>query len=373
MVVKISGLLDPIVADYLRSSLDAAASQNATAVVLRIDSPGSVISDERIIDLARRIRSSQVPVYAWVGPAGSRVEGATAQLLATVRSVGLAPGSAMGRMGRLVVPRKLWSQEFLRSESLLRDRMVGPAEASKAGLAVTPRKALVIRNMLLEVPGFHATTKGSVTATPVQFSELSTFRTAMHTFASPAVAVLFLVIGLCLVLLEFYTAGIGVAGLTGAACVLFASYGLGVLPVRPLAVAAVVVAMVAFAVDVQVGVPRLWTVIGSVLTTAGLVTMFDGVATPWPAVVGSAAGVIVFMVFGMPALTRSRFSTPVIDRRWLVGRTGSVVEALNPAGVIEVDGGLWAGTGDRPVEAGRLVRIVGVDGVVCLVEPDVTA
>ncbi len=368
-IVKVSGILDPILADFLAASIDQAQRDDALAVVLRIDSSQSVVDDSTLVELARKIHTSTVPVVAWIGPSGSRAEGGAAQLLATVDQVGIAPGSAIGNTGPTVVPQQWWSEAYLQHRQVLEDELLGPAAAAQRGLAVAPKKALVLRNMLLTIDGFHVSAEGSTSATPIQFSELSTTRTAMHTFASPAVAVLMLAIGLSLLLFEFYTAGIGVAGVVGAACLLFAGYGLAVLPVRPFAVALVVVSMVAFAVDVQVGVPRVWTVIGSVVGAAGFLLLFDGVPTPWPATIGAIAAVIVFMVFGMPAMTRSRFSTPMIDRKWLVGRKGTVVEACRPDGVVRVDEALWAGRGDAEVPVGTPVRVVGIDGVICRVEP----
>jgi membrane-bound serine protease (ClpP class) len=368
-VVKISGLLDPILADFLATSIEQAERDDALAMVLRIDSSESVISDSALVELATTIHDAAVPVVAWVGPSGSRAEGGAAQLLATVDAVGIAPGSSIGNMGPTVVPRRLWSDAYWQHRAALVDETMGPTAAAARGLAVAPKKALVLRNMLLTIDGFHIAATGSTAATPIQFSELSTTRTAMHTFASPAVAVLFLAIGLSLLLFEFYTAGVGVAGVVGAASLIFACYGLGVLPVRPLAVGLVIASMVAFAVDVQVGVPRLWTVVGSVLCAAGFLWLFDGVATPWPATIGAIVAVVVFMYFGMPAMTRSRFSTPMIDRKWLVGRAGTVVDACRPDGVIRIDGALWAGRGDDEVAVGSPVRVTGVDGVVCKVEP----
>ncbi len=369
VVLKISGLLDPILADFLQSSVEAADRDGTLAVVLRLDSSETVIDDARLIELAETITSARVPILAWVGPSGARAESGAAQLLATVDSVGIAPGSVIGNMGAPVLPDELWSDVYRENRVALADEVMGPSEAHATGLAVAPEDALVLRNVLLQVEGFDVGEDDADAATPVRFSELSTTRTALHTFASPAIAVIFLAIGLSLLLFEFYTAGIGVAGTVGAACLIFACYGLVVLPVRWWAVALVVASMVAFAVDVQVGVPRAWTVIGSVLTAAGFVLLFDGVSIPWPATIGSILGVVVFMVFGMPAMTRSRFSTPMIDRRWLVGRSGTVVEALRPDGVIRVDDALWAGRGEGDLAVGEPVRVRDVDGVVCVVEP----
>ncbi len=368
-VVKLSGLLDPIVADFLDTTLDEVTPENTLAVVLRVDSDGSVVSDARLAGLAAAIHDAPVPVIAWVGPAGSDARGGTAQLLAAADAVGLAPGSAIGEIGEMVIPRQVSSDAFWDQRDRLRDGLMGPKAAATAGIAMDPDDSPVLRNVLLTIDGFDAGEETADTATPVQFSELSTTRTVLHTFASPAVALLLVAIGLSLLLFEFYTAGVGVAGLVGAGCLLYGFYGFGVLGVRPLAVAALIAAMVSFAVDVQTGVPRVWTAIGSVLFTVGALFLFTTVATPWPATIGSIAGVIVFMVFGMPAMTRSRFSSPVIDRHWLVDRRGTVVDALGPDGVIRVDGALWAGRADAAVPVGAAVRVVATEGVVCRVEP----
>jgi hypothetical protein len=62
---------------------------------------------------------------------------------------------------------------------------------------------------------------------------------------------------------------VGLAGAVGAVCTVLGCYGLAALPVRPLAVAALIVAFFGFAVDVQTGVPRAWTAIGLALFTLG--------------------------------------------------------------------------------------------------------
>jgi membrane-bound ClpP family serine protease len=75
------------------------------------------------------------------------------------------------------------------------------------------------------------------------------------------------------------------------------------------------------------------------------------------------------MVVGMPAMTRTRFSTPSIARGWLVGRTGLAVDALGPEGVVRIGEGLWAGRSvEGRIEPGAAVQVVGVDGVVLRVE-----
>ncbi len=368
-VVKISGLLDPIVADFLDRTVTEAESDHAVALVLLVNSTGSVVSDDRLVRLADTLHSASVPVVAWVGPSGARAEGGMAQLLVTADRVGIAPGGAIGRMGDEVLPRRLWSDAFWQHRHPLRAGTMNADAAADAGLTVPTKDALVLRRMLLEVPGFRSQASESQPATPVQFAQLSTGKNLMHTFASPAVAELLVLIGLALLLFEFFTAGIGVAGVVGALTLVYGLYGLAVLGARPIAVVALVVAMVAFAVDVQIGVPRAWTAIGTVVFAAGYLTLYPSVPTPWPATIGGIIGVVVFMVFGMPAMTRSRFSSPAIGRGWLVGHSGTVVEASGGDGVVRVAGGEWAARSADGLEVGTAVEVTGVDGVVCQVAP----
>ena len=91
----------------------------------------------------------------------------------------------------------------------------------------------------------------------------------LHTVASPPVAYLLFVIGMALLLFELFTAGVGVAGVVGARSFLLALYGLAVLPTRPVAVVLLVFAMFGYAVDIQTGVPRVWTGIATVASCSG--------------------------------------------------------------------------------------------------------
>ena len=98
-----------------------------------------------------------------------------------------------------------------------------------------------------------------------------------------------MLVGLALLIFEFYTAGVGIAGVVGAGATILACYGLAELPTRGWAVGLIVAAMLAFAVDVQVGLPRIWTGVGVMLTIVGSWYLFEprhrGVA---PAVVDHA-------------------------------------------------------------------------------------
>ena len=79
----------------------------------------------------------------------------------------------------------------------------------------------------------------------------------MHTLTSPSIAYGLLVVGLALIVFEFFTISIGLAGGTGAVALVGAFVGFDNLPVTWWALALIFVAMFGYAIDVQAG-PRLF-------------------------------------------------------------------------------------------------------------------
>ena len=157
----------------------------------------------------------------------------------------------------------------------------------------------------------------------------------------------------------------------GSVSFLLATYGLGVLPARGWAVGLVVLAFLGYAIDVQAGVPRTWSVIGTVSLVVGSVFLFDGVSLSWITFGVGVVGTGMGMVGGMPAMVRTRFSTPTIGREWMVGETGHAVERLSPNGTVSVRGAVWRATTNRatPLEPGDELRVAAIDGLWLEVEP----
>ena len=83
-------------------------------------------------------------------------------------------------------------------------------------------------------------------------------------------------------------------------------------------------------------------------------------------------GTVVFMLSGMTAMVRSRFSTPTIGREDLVGEMGLAEADVDPDGVVRIRDALWRARTNRatPIHAGDAVRVVSIEGVVLEVEPE---
>ena len=208
----------------------------------------------------------------------------------------------------------------------------------------------------------------------VRFAKLGIGERVLHAAASPQVAYLLLVVGLLLIVFEFFTVGVGLAGAVGAVCLILAAYGLGVLPTSPLGLALIGVGVAGLAIDVQAGAPRAWTVIGTVALFVGSWRLFgDGVSVSWLAIVAVVAGSVLLMVAGMASMLRARFSTPTIGRESMVGRMGEADTGIDPDGTVRLSGALWKARTNRatPIASGAPVRVVAIDGLLLEVEPEI--
>ena len=189
-----------------------------------------------------------------------------------------------------------------------------------------------------------------------RFAQLSLLNRLLHSFASPPVAYLLFVLGMALLLFELFTAGIGVAGVVGAGAFLFGCFGLAVLPTRPVGIGLLVFAMFGYAVDIQTGVPRVWTGIATVSFVAGSLLLYDGVSLSWITLVAGVVGMTIAMIAGMPAMVRTRFSTPTIGREWMIGEEGEARTPIAPDGTARVRIGplrsRWANRYESPRSRG---------------------
>ena len=392
-VLQVSGFVDDILIDEIGNAIERAQNSGAQALILQVNSDGTLVDDDVVAKLLNDIANAPIPIGVWVGPTGSRFYGPAAQMLAVADVTGMAPGARVGYIG---VPLKIPSADidFGIAEETLRNGSVGLSDARALNIfkqRIDDEGIPTVTSMLQAMNGYEesgttlltteqvVTDDGNLrfdTVATVRFSKLSLIDQLFHTVASPPVAYLLLLTGLALLVFEFYTAGVGVGGVVGAVCTFLAFSGLSVLPTRTWAIVVIGVAMLAFSVDVQVGIPRFWTGVGLLLTLIGTAFLFESLPgasmrPSWIALVAGLGGIALTFVVGMPNMVRTRFATPTIGREWMIGEIGTVITDVDPDGVVEIGAGRWRARTNRatPVLAGEQVRVAEIDGITLEVEP----
>ena len=382
-VIGVSGLIDPVQVDFVGKAIDRAERDDVQALVIQLNSRKAVVDDDEMAALIDEVADAKVPIAIWIGPSGSRAYSESGQLLFAADVTGISPGSRAGNFGDA-----LDADAFTASDKSAIDKYccssLGAAEAVDAGVVDLNSPVLgqfIVGLDGIEVDGTTLHTSeivqgsGGPRSQPivqVRFFKLDLLPRLLHTVASPPVAYLLLTIGLVLLVFEFFIAGVGIAGGVGALFLVLGAYGLAVLPTRPVGLALIFFAMLAFAIDVQTGVPRFWTGVGTATFTAGSLVLYDGLSLSWITLLFAIGGVLLAMLAGMPTMIRTRFATPTIGREWMIGEMGTAVVDVDPDGVVKVREAQWRARTNRatPIKAGEAIRVVDIDGPLLEVEPE---
>jgi membrane-bound serine protease (ClpP class) len=395
-VVQVEGTIDPVVAALIKDSIRRAQTNGATVVVLQVNSKGSLDTDPA--GVLQAVHRSKVPVVTWVGPGKATARGSAGAIAAWSSFSAASPGARIGPIEPMRLDGRRVASDWVADPTPLNltrlealdDRSVKGSSAAEGRLIdlVAPTLGdLIVGLHGKEVP----TTAGPVRLStakqidtkdgprqtadqPVRFIKLGTFASVQHSLTSPSVAYLLLIVGLALMVFEFFTIGIGLAGLVGAAAVAGSLFGFSHLPVTGWALALLFLSTLGFAIDVQAGHQGFWTGVGVVGLLAGSLRLYGGSAAldvPLWLVALIFVGQIVFMLGGMTIAVRNRFSVPTVGRDSMIGELGEARTDLKPDGVVTVRGAPWRARTHRatPVSAGGSIRVVSVDRLVLEVEP----
>jgi membrane-bound serine protease (ClpP class) len=207
------------------------------------------------------------------------------------------------------------------------------------------------------------------TVVPTAWEQLRLF------LADPTVAFVLFVLGAIAIIAELANPGSAIfAGIGG---VLLAAAVLGsfiVLPVQPLAVAALVGAFALIAADLFVPSHGLLTTSGLALLVIGALNLIDPVAAPgagvtlW-AIVAVALSVAVVGLAGLYLIVKGQRRPVATGREALVGALAEVRQPLDPEGLVFVEGALWraVSTGGT-IPKGSWVKVTAVDGLRLIVQ-----
>jgi membrane-bound serine protease (ClpP class) len=403
-VVQVEGYYDPPNQSLMLDAIAQANASGATALIFQVKSQGGIDVDvQRVI---RAIDRSRVPIIVWVGPSGADAKGATTLIMEAAHLAFISPnsGAGPGQPVQLTDPDATTTREVAdQLAALARARGRDPQGARRlaserlgsqeaAAVGATDGVRPTVGELIVKLDGKTVTTRaGDVELSTakvigsgrdrrrqpnqvVQFDRLGLGGQLLHRLISPSIAYFLLVAGLALLVFEFYTAAIGLAGLVGAACVIGSFVGLSHLPFHWWALGLLFLAAFGYAVDVQAGGLGVWTGIATVALAAGSWWLYGGdsaLRPSWWVFLVVGGGMVLFMLGGMTAMVRSRFSTPTIGREGMIGETGVAEVPIDPDGVILIRGARWRARTNRatPIAGGSEARVVAVEGLVLEVEP----
>ncbi|RJS24017.1 nodulation protein NfeD [Corallococcus sp. H22C18031201] len=398
------GVVDTEAGAYLSDCVKRAESLSATALLVRLDTPGGELDSTR--DIVRAFLESNVPVLVWVGPAGARASSAGLFITLASQVAGMAPGTRVGAAHPLVGPtgedpeqvagtqlaRKLENDAAAFASGLARERGRNAAWAASAvrdSASLPADRAVAQRVVEFESPTVAAflaqvdglsmrVASGDTVRLATRDARVITLspglsRQVVHVLAHPvAIYLLFLVAALGLVA-ELSHPGSFAPGIAGVVALVLALMAASALPVRAGALALMFAGLGLLVAELFV-TSGLLGASGAVLLALGGLLLVDRVAPGWfldpsfrvswavaiPSAVVLAAGA-VFLAF-RGAQTR-RLPQRAGDAG-LVGERGTTLAPVSPdGGEVFVHGERWRAISSEPLRTGTRVVVRAVQGL----------
>ncbi|OGX42735.1 MAG: hypothetical protein A3G91_02230 [Omnitrophica WOR_2 bacterium RIFCSPLOWO2_12_FULL_50_9] len=86
--------INPVTAEYIAKSIDKAYNENAGCLIIKLDTPGGLLSSTRLI--VKKILASKIPVVVYIAPSGSRAGSAGVFIAYASHVAAMAPSTNIG-------------------------------------------------------------------------------------------------------------------------------------------------------------------------------------------------------------------------------------------------------------------------------------
>ena len=421
LLVDIKGAIGFVAAGQLAKALEHAATQGAPALIVRLDTPGGLLTSTR--EMIHAILASRVPVIMYVAPNGSRAASAGTYLMYASHVAAMAPGTHLGAATPISLSppgfpgspppskppqgsekqsepdatnasgRKIINDAvaYIRSLAELRGRnadwgekAVREAATLTASAALKERVADVVAkdidDLLAQIDGRLVKTAAGEARLETKGRDIVELKPdwkmqVMSTITDPNIALILLMIGIYGILFEFWSPGAMAPGVIGGISLILALTALAVLPVNYAGLALLVFGialMVAEAFSPGFGIAGLG---GLAAFALGALFLFDPeqsdipIAVSWQVVAGLAVLSATFFAGVLGFAVRARNRPVRTGAEQMIGSTGAVVSWDKTSGHISLDGEVWEASSSQPLAKGQKVRVARRTGLMLTVEP----
>lgn len=394
LVAQVDGSITPVTANYLADAVDRAEREHFDALLVEIDTPGGL--GDAMDDIVQTFFGSQVPVIAYVTPAGGQAASAGAVITMAAHVAAMSPGTSIGAATPVMggeggaADEKVIQAFAANARAIAEERgrnvefameMVTDGRAEPASVAleedVIDLVAASRAELLDEAHG------GTVSVAGEREVELNTERAAtvahevtfvqrMQGFlANPNLAFLFMSIGTLAIIYELANPGAGLGGIIGIILVVLALFGLAVLPVTIVGVLLLLLAMGLFVAELfapGVGVFAAGGVVSLLLS--GLFLFRGEMGVDLVVVLPTALIVGVGVVLAGRLVWRARRRPSEMGEGTHVGKEIEVYQAEGTRGRAYVEGSYWRirSTGE-PLRPGQWARVVRTENIDLIVTP----
>jgi membrane-bound serine protease (ClpP class) len=405
-LIDIDGSINPAAADFIDDAIAKAHAGGARALVIRLDTPGGLLSSAQKI--VKAILNAPLPIIVYVAPQGAFAASAGTFVTEAANIAAMAPGTTIGAAhpvevnggdvpeGKMAEKIENFTAAFAktiahqrgRNEAWIEDAVrksssISASEALK--LHVIDLVASDLDNLLRQASGRTVTLadghaiKLDLTGATIRPAHMTLGQSVLNRLADPNIMYLLMIAGVIGLYFEFAHPGAYLPGVAGAICLLIALASFQLIPINLAGLLLMALGMGMLLAELFVtsyGVLGIGGVIAFVIGSLFLVdTAQTNLAVSRSIIAGAAVGFSAIVLGIGYFVIRDRREPASTGGEGMIGKVGEVRQAIAPGtpGQLFVHGEIWRAVSDRAIAAGARARIMAVRGLEVTVRPEAAA
>lgn len=368
-VLAIDGAIGPAVSDYLVREIEQINQINqinqAPIIILTLNTPGGLSASLR--DIVESILSSKIPLVCLVTPQGARAASAGTYILYACHVAAMSLATTLGAATPVMLPSPMSPKQpdnaqnkpsamdkkvlndaiaYIHSLAQLRQRNLEWAElavSEAATLTASEALELNVIDLIADSPQQLLINLSDPALNINQAQQLIDLSQAIldphapdwrnefiATITNPNIAYILMLIGIYGLLLEFYSPGIGIAGVTGAISLFIALYALQMLPLNYAGLALILLGITFLTIEAMMPSVGVFAIGGIIAFVIGSIFLLDTEQPQFQVSLQLIAALTVvtslFFFYVIGTLWRSRQRQVVSGMEAMIG-SDAVVEA----------------------------------------------
>lgn len=416
LVATVKGAIGPATAKQISDAIAEAEAREAEVLVLRIDTPGGLVTSTR--DIVSAILASDVPVVAYVWPGGGHAASAGTFIVYSASVAAMAPGTNIGAAtpvtmggapgtpapspaqpggdgeGRSPSNEEAMSRKatndavaLIRSLAETHGRNAEWAEeAVREGASLGARAALEtgaieiiaanLEELLESLDGREVTTGAgqrtlNTEGAGIEHLEPGFMVQLLALISNPNVAFLLMMIGVYGIIFELSNPGSFGPGVLGAICLLLGLYALNQLPLDYTGIALIVLGLTLMAVEAftpTFGVAGFGGIVAFIFGAAMLIDSDNPeFQISWVTIVATALVSAALLIFLVGYTLRAMRRPVATGAEEMTGAEARVLEWANGEGWVHIHGERWHARGPAELQPHSTVHVEKLDGLTLVV------
>ncbi len=391
MVIRAEGVVNPVMSEFINSSIDEAAGEKAEALVIELDTPGGL--DTSMREIVKDIIASTIPVVVYVSPSGARAASAGVFITLSAHVAAMSQGTNIGAAHPVSLGGKMDetmaakvendAAAYIRTIAEKRGRNADWAEkAVRESVSITEKEALELKvidfialnteSLLKDIEGrVVETSAGELTirtkGVPVIHKEMGLRLKILKLISDPNVAYILMLLGFYGLFFEFSNPGSIFPGVFGAISLIVAFYSLNALPVNYAGLLLIILAIILFLLEIKVISHGILTIGGIISMFIGSIMLFESSqpffrVSLWvifPAVFLTALFFSLIIALAVKAYRRR----PASGMEGLVGLEGEARTDVHEQGQVFVHGEIWGARSEQPIKANEKITVEKVENL----------